>query len=112
MIFDIAVAYQIDFQNIAISLENKMRMNILLLFISCITWPSVSSYKILGVFHIPAKSHYIVGHALMKGLAEQGHEVTVISAFKSPNPIENYEEIYLEHSIADTQRGNIISSAI
>lgn len=81
-----------------------------LLFVLCITCSIANSYKILGVFHIPAKSHYIVGHALMKGLAEQGHEVTVISAFKSPKPIENYEEIYLEHSIADTQRGNVISS--
>lgn len=89
-----------------------MRTNIFLLFVSCITWSSVSSYKILGVFHIPAKSHYIVGHALMKGLAEQGHEVTVISAFKSPYPIENYDEIYLEHSIADTQRGNIDPNVI
>lgn len=67
---------------------------------------NVNSYEILGVFHIPAKSHYIAGHALMKGLAEQGHSVTVISAFKSPNPIKNYQEIYLEHSVNDTQKGN------
>lgn len=33
-------------------------------------------YNILGVFHTGGKSHYIVGSALMKGLAEAGHNVS------------------------------------
>lgn len=34
----------------------------------------------------------------MKGLAEDGHEVTVVSPFKQKQPIKNYNEVFLEHS--------------
>lgn len=66
---------------------------------------SADCYKILGVFHQAAKSHYIVGNALMKGLAEAGHEVTIITAFKEKAPIQNYEEIYMEYSLSDAIQG-------
>lgn len=56
----------------------------------------VNSYKILGVFPTAAPSHYIVGSALMRGLAADGHEVTIISPFKEKVPIANYTEVYLE----------------
>lgn len=51
------------------------------------------AYKILGVFPVGAKSHYIIGNSLMKGLAEKGHEVTVISPYKESTPIPNYRTI-------------------
>lgn len=70
------------------------------LFASC-----VQSYKILGVFPFPSRSHYHVGHSLMKGLAEDGHEVTVVSAFIQNRPIENYKEILLEHSWNRFEKG-------
>jgi hypothetical protein len=50
----------------------------------------VESYKILGLFPFMAKSHFIVGNSLMKGLAKAGHEVTVVSAFPNKGPIDNY----------------------
>lgn len=56
----------------------------------------IASYKILGIFHTVSRSHYYVGSALMKGLAADGHEVTVISPFQEKNPIPNYNEIYLD----------------
>lgn len=34
----------------------------------------------------------------MKGLADEGNEVTVISPFKQNKPIKNYKEVFLEHS--------------
>lgn len=33
----------------------------------------------------------------MKGLAKEGHQVTVISPFKEENPIENVTEVFLEN---------------
>ncbi|XP_037038180.1 UDP-glycosyltransferase UGT4-like isoform X1 [Bradysia coprophila] len=51
------------------------------------------SYKILGIFHTCSKSHYIVGGALMKGLAEKGHDVTVITPFPHSEPIKNFHEV-------------------
>lgn len=53
------------------------------------------SYKILGIFHTTSRSHYIAGGALMKGLAERGHDVTVISPFPQKEPIKNFHDIPL-----------------
>ncbi|KAJ8954694.1 hypothetical protein NQ318_011387 [Aromia moschata] len=66
--------------------------------------------RILGVFPFPVKSHYILGNALMRGLAEAGHDVTMISPFEDTGTLsrgtysnivltgfsERYEEI-LKH---------------
>lgn len=81
--------------------------NLSLSFVLCVIGAaSVNSYKILGVLHIPARSHYIVMNALMRELAHRGHEVTVITAFKETNPIENYEEIFIENSLPDAIKSN------
>lgn len=66
---------------------------ILVLLISC-----VNCYRILGVFPFPSKSHYFVTSALMKGLAEDGHEVTMIAPFLEKKQIKNYKEVLLENS--------------
>lgn len=42
----------------------------------------------------------------MKGLAEEGHEVTVISPFKQNKPIDNYKEVFLEHSWEISRKSN------
>lgn len=81
----------------------KMIRAILLCFI-CIS--TVNSYKILGVFPLGSKSHYYVGHALMKGLALDGHEVTVISPFRVEEPISNYTEVYLNEGYNHFLQGN------
>uniref|UniRef100_A0A336LRS6 CSON001689 protein n=1 Tax=Culicoides sonorensis TaxID=179676 RepID=A0A336LRS6_CULSO len=40
------------------------------------------AYKILGVFPTMSKSHYILGSAIMRELAERGNEVTVLTPFQ------------------------------
>lgn len=65
----------------------------------------VNGYRILGVISVPSKSHYYVVHALLKGLAKEGHDVTLISPFKLQKPIKNYKEIYLENSWELWRRG-------
>uniref|UniRef100_V5GU86 UDP-glucuronosyltransferase n=1 Tax=Anoplophora glabripennis TaxID=217634 RepID=V5GU86_ANOGL len=54
--------------------------------------------RILGMFPTSSPSHYILGGALMKGLAEAGHDVTVISPFvhKHPPKKGKWREIILE----------------
>ncbi|XP_055904143.1 UDP-glycosyltransferase UGT5-like [Eupeodes corollae] len=54
---------------------------VLICFITVTLPKIINGYKILGVFPIASKSHFIFGEALMKGLAEKGHEVTVISPY-------------------------------
>lgn len=76
-----------------------MRLSFLLTFVVLsVLHNRVNSYKILCVFPTPSKSHYYVGHALLKGLAKEGHEVTMISPFREKKPIENYSEVFLEKS--------------
>ncbi|KAJ8985462.1 hypothetical protein NQ317_015001 [Molorchus minor] len=58
----------------------------------------LESYKILGLFPHPGKSHVDVFLPLMAGLAEKGHNVTVISPFALKNPIPNYRNLILNES--------------
>lgn len=66
----------------------------------------VSSYRILGIVPTPSKSHYFVGSALMKGLAADGHEVTVAAAYKEKNTIPNYTEIYIDDVVQRFKSGS------
>lgn len=59
-----------------------------------ITVPSLG-YRILGLFPIPVSSHFTFIHPVMRGLAEAGHNVTVVSYFPDPYPLENYTDITL-----------------
>lgn len=73
---------------------------ILLLAASC-----ANCYKILGVYPCASKSHYYVGQALMEGLANDGHEVTIVSPFTEKKTIKNYKEVLLEHSWREYEKG-------
>lgn len=53
-------------------------------------------YNILGIFIHPGKSHFDMFYPLMRGLAENGHNITVISHFPDKNPLPNYKDIVLE----------------
>lgn len=59
---------------------------------------AVGGYKFLAVLPVTSRSHYYIGHNLMKGLADEGHEVTVVSPFKQKTTIKNYNEVFLENS--------------
>lgn len=47
----------------------------------------IKCYKILGVFPLTGPSHFAMFGQLMKGLAEKGHEVDVVSYFPQKTPI-------------------------
>ncbi|KAL3270170.1 hypothetical protein HHI36_009227 [Cryptolaemus montrouzieri] len=68
-----------------------MRCIVLILFLISIS----QCARILGVFHVPGKSHYAAGNTLMKILAERGHEVTLVSPFKEKKPPKNFNEVVL-----------------
>ncbi|KAH0546855.1 UDP-glucosyltransferase 2-like [Cotesia glomerata] len=58
----------------------------------------VHSLKILGIFPYPGKSHFVMIGALMKELAQRGHQVDVVSHFPLTNPIENYTDLSIRGS--------------
>ncbi|XP_072388406.1 UDP-glycosyltransferase UGT5-like [Diabrotica undecimpunctata] len=45
--------------------------------------------KILGIFILSAKSHYSLGNSLLRGLADAGHDVTMISPYEDTLPTQN-----------------------
>lgn len=53
----------------------------------------IECYNILGLFPLPAKSHYAVFDPLMTELANRGHNVTVYNAFPKNHSIPNYREV-------------------
>lgn len=58
-------------------------------------------YTILGILPTTAKSHFIVGHSFMKGLANAGHDVYVISPFPLKKPIPNYHDVDISSVLSD-----------
>ncbi|XP_044267725.1 UDP-glycosyltransferase UGT5-like isoform X1 [Tribolium madens] len=88
--------------------------------IALILKSNVDSAKILAVFPMTAPSHYFLGNALLRGLAEKGHDVTMISPFIENNPpkngsyrdivltgfMENFQKLRKEINIFDMEKAN------
>jgi len=49
--------------------------------------------KIIGIFPHPGLSHFHFFHPIMRGLAEAGHEVTVLSPFPDKSPPVRYRDM-------------------
>lgn len=58
-----------------------------------------NGYRILGVFPLHGKSHWVMMEPLMKGLAKHGHQVDVITHFPQKKPVPNYTDISLAGSL-------------
>lgn len=95
---------------IALNFTNKMKLLFVLLLIVCIFNQNVNSYRFLAILPVTSKSHYYIGHNLMKSLAEEGHDVTVISPFKAKQPIKNYHEVFLEYSWEISRKSKMLFS--
>lgn len=77
-----------------------MFLNSVLITIALTTLANLGiSYKILGLFPHPAKSHFEIFRPLVEALAEKGHNVTVVSPFPRKQPLKNYRDISLEGHI-------------
>ncbi len=72
-----------------------MKVSIASLAIVSFLLQCCESARILALFPLGSKSHKIAGMPIVEALAARGHEVTVISAFKT-NPVENVKEVLLE----------------
>lgn len=91
-----------------------MKLNGIIFSVLCtlLVAKTVTSYRILGMFPTTSKSHYYLGHAIFKALAEQGHDVTLISPFQAKNLPPNYKEIFLEESWELSRKSNFSSDSI
>lgn len=60
---------------------------------------SVDGLRVLGLFPIHGKSHFVISERLMRGLAERGHQVDVYSHFPQTKPLPNYTDYSLRGSM-------------
>lgn len=69
----------------------------ILFILGLLVW-SVQSSRILGIFPLHGDSHYNLARALLRGLAERGHDVTVINTFGEKEPPKNgtYRDIIID----------------
>ena len=60
--------------------------------------------KILGIFPFQGKSHCILASALLRELANRGHDVTVISHHPQTEKIANYTDVYVKTTLMDVMK--------
>lgn len=65
----------------------------------CVLIQSVSGLRILGLFPLQVRSHYVMCEELMKGLAAKGHQVDVYSHFPQKKTIPNFKDISLKGTL-------------
>lgn len=58
-----------------------------------------ASYNILALFHHPGQSHFAFFEPLLRGLAEKGHNLTVLGYFPLKDPPENYHDVVMEANV-------------
>lgn len=73
-----------------------------LLYVLLLLFSLSEAYKILGIFPYSGKSHFNIFEPLMKGLADKGHDVTVLSLFPQTKPYSNYKDLILKKSQHDS----------
>lgn len=69
--------------------------SVLVLTLAVSTINMANSLKILGLFPHPGLSHFHFFHPILRGLADAGHDVTVVSHFPDTNSPDNYVDMPL-----------------
>lgn len=67
-------------------------------------WGGGEGAKILGMFHLPIKSHHILGDVLLGALADKGHDVTMITPYADDGGRKGYRTIGLD-GVLDQKQG-------
>ena len=70
-----------------------MKLVINFFILLCSVFIKIDGLRILGVLPVASKSHWIIGHEVIKSLVDAGHEATVFTPFPLKDKIKNYEEI-------------------
>ncbi|KAG5672607.1 hypothetical protein PVAND_002722 [Polypedilum vanderplanki] len=82
--------FSIDFR---LDTQAVMRYLILFLIGFFSYFCCVNGLKILALLPMGSKSHWAVGHSIIKPLVDAGHEAIVLTPYTLKTPIKNYHEI-------------------
>lgn len=69
-----------------------------------------NALRILGLFPHPAISHFRFFEPILRGLADAGHDMTVVGLFKYENAPANYKDISMPGEILTNAIGLQVSS--
>lgn len=83
-------------------MESTKAFLIFFIVASVVTNNRSDALKILGIFPVAVKSHFVVGEELMKVLAEKGHQVDVVNHFPQNKALPNYADISLAGTLPGT----------
>nr|XP_019560415.2 UDP-glucuronosyltransferase 2B1-like [Aedes albopictus] len=72
---------------------NMLPKLIPLLLLSALAWHQTDSSRILGVFVFPSRSHWMMIDAILNGLLDRGHQVTVIANYPLSRRHDNYTDL-------------------
>lgn len=86
--------------------NNRCWLNLKVFFLLLSVCPLIYSYNILVLAPAVSKSHFNVGEAITIGLAEAGHNVTLISPYDYKPKYGNIEPVQTTGAI-ETAEGNI-----
>lgn len=75
--------------------KNILATLTLFFFITSSSITSVYSLRILGLFPHPGQSHFHFFHPILRGLADAGHDVSVVSHFPDKHAPANYKNLRL-----------------
>lgn len=76
-----------------------MKLAWLFIFVGAIQFSAGA--KILALTPMPTRSHYNLFARLVVELTENGHEVTIVSAFQQSKPVKNLKEVILPNLYKD-----------
>ncbi|XP_076648061.1 uncharacterized protein LOC143356343 [Halictus rubicundus] len=91
----------------------KMRLRLLTILVALTCCHFGSGVRILGVFPLNGRSHWMMSERLMVALAERGHQVDVITHFPMKKALPpNYSEINIADSLEAIQNNLDAKTAV
>ncbi|XP_001603733.2 UDP-glucuronosyltransferase 2C1 [Nasonia vitripennis] len=79
-------------------LSTQSKMLTILIVLACSS-QSIDGLRILGLFPLHGKSHFVMCERLVKHLAQQGHQLDVYSHFPFKKPIPNHKDFSLNGTL-------------
>ncbi|XP_017886257.1 uncharacterized protein LOC108628682 [Ceratina calcarata] len=88
-----------------------MRLLLPLLFLTVLACTACDGLRILALFPLNGKSHWVMAEGLLTGLTKRGHQIDVVTHFLLKNPPANYKEISVD-GILETVVNNMNASSL
>lgn len=85
-----------------------MKSLLILTIFSSIIVHETGGLKVLGIFPLATRSHFQIGHGIVKSLIDAGHETTVVSPYPLKKPIDNYKDVSIAEILPLFEKGEQI----